>query len=367
MKITRLRIYQVDLPLDKPYALSGGRLHYSALDSTIVVIETDQGLFGIGESCPWGASYLPAFALGVRAGLAELAPHLLGCNPLNLNAINQVMDQALPGHPYVKTAIDMACWDILGRHSNLPVHALLGGRLNAELTLQSSIPTATPRQMVADMHLAHAEGYRTHSCKVGSGVVADLARIQSLLAERMNGDQLTFDANRAWLPAQAVAVMNAVRDYDVHFEQPCETLEQCQHVRSLTRQPLILDECIHGAGDLYRASASNTAQAIGLKIARVGGLTKARQLRDYCIQQGIQMNIEDVGGSQIADTAAMHLALATPNQYLRASWNACRHHSIVTALGGVHVSRGIARLDDTPGLGLTLCPNALGEAVAIHE
>ncbi len=367
MKITRLRIYQVDLPLDKPYALSGGRLHYSALDSTIVVVETDQGLFGIGESCPWGASYLPAFALGVRAGLAELAPHLLGCNPLNLNAINQVMDRALPGHPYVKTAVDMACWDILGRYCNLPVHALLGGRMNTELTLQSSIPTATPRQMVADMHQAHADGYRTHSCKIGSGVSADLSRIQSLLAERVRADHLTFDANRAWLPAQAVAVMNAVKDYEVHFEQPCETLEQCQHVCNLTRQPLILDECIHGANDLYRACALNTAQVIGLKIARVGGLTKARHLRDYCIEQGIQMNIEDVGGSQIADTAAMHLAMATPHQYLRASWNACRHHSVVTALGGVHVTRGIARLDDTPGLGLTLCQAALGEAVAIHE
>lgn len=367
MKISRLRIYQVDLPLDKPYALSGGRLHYSALDSTIVVIETDQGLSGIGESCPWGSSYLPAFARGVRAGLAELAPHLLGCNPLNLNAINQVMDLALPGHPYVKTAVDMACWDILGRYCNLPVHTLLGGRLNTELTLQSSIPTSTPRQMVVDMHQAHAEGYRIHSCKVGSGVSADLSRIQSLLADRVRGDHLTFDANRAWLPAQAIAVMNAVKDPEVHFEQPCQTLEQCQHVRRLTHQPLILDECIHDAGDLYRACARHTAQVIGLKIARVGGLTKARHLRDYCIERGIQMNIEDVGGSQIADTAAMHLAMATPHQYLRASWNACRHHSIVTAHGGVSVSRGIARLDDSPGLGLTLCPQTLGDAVAVHE
>jgi L-alanine-DL-glutamate epimerase-like enolase superfamily enzyme len=162
-------------------------------------------------------------------------------------------------------------------------------------------------------------------------------------------------------------VMNAVKDCEVYFEQPCETLEQCRHVRSLTRQPLILDECIHDAEDLYRASASNTAQAIGLKIARVGGLSKARHLRDYCVNRGIQMNIEDVGGSQIADTAAMHLAMATPDQYLRASWNACRHHSIVTAQGGSSVVRGIARLGDAPGLGLRLCADALGDAVAIHE
>lgn len=367
MKITRIRVYQVDLPLDKPYALSGGRLNYSALDSTVVLVETDQGLLGVGESCPWGATYLPAFATGVRAGLDVLGPQLLGCNPLYLDSLNQLMDQALPGHPYIKSALDMACWDILGRFSNLPVYALLGGRFNDGLALQSSIPTASPDAMVADVALAHAQGYRTHSCKIGSGVQADLRRIEALLAAKDPGDKLTFDVNRAWLPAQAIAVMNTVSDSRVYFEQPCETLEQCQHVRAMTRQPIILDECIHTAADLYRACESNTAQALGLKIGRVGGLSKARHLRDYCLQQGIQMNIEDVGGSQIADTAALHLAMATPAPFLRASWNACRHHSVVTAEGGHSVDRGSAYL--THGSGLDLMPrmDVLGRPAALYE
>lgn len=367
MKISRIRVYQVHLPLDEPYALSGGRLHYTALDSTVVLIDTDEGLQGLGESCPWGASYLPAFAKGVRAGIAELAPALLGCNPLHLDNLNHLMDRTLPGHPYVKSALDMACWDILGHFAQLPVHALLGGRFNETLSLQSSIPTASPEQMVAQVQRAHAQGYRTHSCKVGSGVQADRQRIEALIAARLPGDQLTFDANRAWLPAQACAVMNATADNEVYFEQPCETLEQCQHVRSLTRQPIILDECIQSAPDLYRACNLNVAQAIGLKISRVGGLSKARHLRDYCLAQGIQMNIEDVGGSQIADTAALHLAMATPGEFLRASWNCCRHHSVVTATGGYVGDQGKAYLGDAAGLGLAPRMDTLGEPVSVYR
>lgn len=78
MKITSIKVYQFDVPLKAKYSLSGGRLHYAALDSTVVVIGTDSGLLGVGESCPWGATYLPAYARGVRAGIDELAPHLMG-------------------------------------------------------------------------------------------------------------------------------------------------------------------------------------------------------------------------------------------------------------------------------------------------
>lgn len=78
-------------------------------------IDTDTGLSGWGEGCPWGSTYLLAHGPGIRAGIATLAPALLGRDPRALDAINRTMDTALPGHPYVKSAIDMACWDAAGR------------------------------------------------------------------------------------------------------------------------------------------------------------------------------------------------------------------------------------------------------------
>ena len=125
MKITALRAYQVDLPLrEGRYAWSGGK-SVDVFDSTVVAVETDGGVTGYGEVCPLGPFYLPAYAEGVRAGLAELGPQLLGEDPRELGRLNLTMDRALRGHPYVKSGIDMACWqgasDLLGEWIMEPI------------------------------------------------------------------------------------------------------------------------------------------------------------------------------------------------------------------------------------------------------
>src|SRR5438552_1685510 len=113
MKITKITAHRVDLPLHEgSYKWSGGK-SVSVFDSTVVRVDTDAGVSGFGEVCPLGPFYLPAYADGVRAGIAELGPHLLGQNPLQLDKLNRRMDAALKGHAYVKSGLDMACWDIL--------------------------------------------------------------------------------------------------------------------------------------------------------------------------------------------------------------------------------------------------------------
>ena len=127
MRITRILVYQVDLPLrEGSYSWSGGK-SLQVYDSTVVRVETDSGLIGHGEVCPLGPAYLPAYAAGARAGLAELGPHLIGQDPTRVGVMNRLMDQRLKGHPYAKSAIDIACWDLLGLSAGLPVSVLLGG------------------------------------------------------------------------------------------------------------------------------------------------------------------------------------------------------------------------------------------------
>ena len=368
MKITAIHVYQVDLPLNKPYWLSGGRLKFEKLDSTIVAIETDAGITGWGEGCPWGVTYLPAFGGGIRAGIAELAPNLLRQNPLYLDQINRTMDVSLPGHLYVKSPIDMACWDILGKHSGLPLYALLGGKYQDDVPLHSSISTDTPQGMVENVRGYRKRGYKIHSAKVGgSDVDTDIERIRALLEDCPAGDVITFDVNRAWLPSEAIAVMNATADSRAFFEQPCETLDQCRQVRELTHHNIILDENIQAFQDLLLAQRYNVAQAIGLKVNRVGGLTKAKRMRDFCVETGIKMNIEDTGGSAIADTAAVHLAMATPAEFDRATWDRSQHHSVVTATGGYTKENGRATVSDRLGLGIEPNLDVLGEPVATYK
>lgn len=167
LKINRILAYQVDLPLkEKSYNWSGGNT-ISSFDSTVVQIETDSGVTGYGECTPLGPSYLPAYAEGVRTGIRMLAPKLIGQDPTRLNALNVLMDKTMRGHPYVKSAIDMACWDILGKVSSLSVCELLGGRhSDSPYKLYRAISQDTPENMAANVASYINEGYRSVTNKL---------------------------------------------------------------------------------------------------------------------------------------------------------------------------------------------------------
>src|SRR5207247_5140063 len=152
----------------------------TVFDSTVVCVETDAGITGHGEVCPLGPFYLPAYAAGVRAGIAELGPHLLGENPLELGKLNRRMDAALKGHAYVKSGIDMACWDLLGKVTGQPVCTLLGGRYGEDFGLYRAISQEAPEVMASKVAGYRAEGYRRFQLKVGGDPHVDIERIRDV-------------------------------------------------------------------------------------------------------------------------------------------------------------------------------------------
>ena len=134
------------------------------------------------------------------------------------------MDAVLRGHPYVKAAIDVACWDILGKATDLPCYQLLGGAAQEEIKLYRAISQIEPDAMAANVAGYRAEGYTKFQLKVGADADSDIARIR-LCAEVMKpGDVLVADANTGWTMHEAARVTNAVRDVDVYIEQPCPHL-----------------------------------------------------------------------------------------------------------------------------------------------
>ena len=368
MRISRITVWKLDLPLSKPYWLSGGRLKFEQLDSTFVLIDTDEGLSGWGEGCPWGHTYLPAHGPGIRAGLEILAPALIGHDPCALDTVNRIMDVALPGHAYVKSPLDIACWDICGKATDMPFWRLLGAETAQPVLLNSSISTGTPDEMIELIGLARDKGYRTHSAKIGGADTAvDIARMEAIEAALMPNEQVTFDINRAWTPGTALQVLNAVASTS-WVEQPCETLDQCAQVAKGVRQPVLLDECLHTFNDHLDAWRHRACAGVKVKPNRVGGLTKARQIRDFCVSIGWPMHIEDVGGSALADTVALHLAASTPDSNRLASW-LCHEHLAVDPVPqqGGRNDGGIVRLDGSSGHGVVPDTDVLGEPVAIYR
>src|SRR5262249_39940382 len=315
MKINRIRAYRVELPLHEgSYKWSGGK-SVSVFDSTVIEVQTDAGLTGWGEVCPLGPFYLPAYADGVRAGVRELGRHLLGECPLELQKLNRCMDTSLKGHPYVKSGIDMACWDILGKATGQPVCILLGGRYGEDFVLYRAISQESPAAMARRVAGYRAEGYRRFQLKVGGDPEVDVERIRAVAAELRPGDRLVADGNTGWLMHDALCVVRAVREVDVYIEQPCRSYEECLTVRRHCDHPFVLDEVIDSIDALLRGHADRAMDVVNIKISKLGGLTRARQARDLCVSLGVAMTLEDSWGGDIVTAAIAHPAPRPPPEF----------------------------------------------------
>jgi L-alanine-DL-glutamate epimerase-like enolase superfamily enzyme len=366
MKITGIRVFQVDLPLrEGRYAWADGK-YVDVFDSTVVEIETSEGLSGFGEVCPLGPFYLPAFGAGARAGIGELANHLLGQDPTETQKINILMDAALLGHPYVKSALDMACWDLTGKALNRPVCHLLGGRFGESVALYRAISQRPAAEMADSVARYRDEGYRKFQLKVGGNPGDDIARIRAAANVLQQGETLVADANTGWLAADAIRVANAVSDLDVYIEQPCRSYEKCLSVREIVKLPFILDENIDGIEMLLRAHHDRAMDVINLKISKVGGISKARQIRDLCVALGIPMTIEDSWGGDIVTAAIAHLAHSTPEVFRFSSTDFNSYVTVSNASGAPLRDNGVMRASDQPGLGVVPDRDVLGEPIATY-
>jgi cis-L-3-hydroxyproline dehydratase len=363
MRIREIRAYRVELPLhETSYKWSGGN-SVTALDSTVVAIETDTGMTGWGEVCPLGPAYLPAYAEGARTGIAEVSKHLIGLNPTHLGAINQEMDRALRGHPYVKSAIDMACWDLLGKSTKQPLSTLFGGTFAEDFALYRAISQDTPESMAKMVSKYRQEGYTKFQLKVGGEPNTDIERIKAAAEKLENGDVLVADANTGWTQHDALRVAAAVRDVDVYIEQPCATYEECLALRRHTDRPFILDEVIDSVEMVIRAYADQAMDIVNLKISKVGGLTKARQIRDLCVSLGIAMTIEDTWGGDIVTAAIAALAHSTPPRFLFSATDFNSYVTVSTAGGAPQRKLGRLKSSTDPGLGICPRPEILGSPV----
>ena len=363
MRITGIKVYRVELPLHEgSYKWSGGNF-VEVFDSTVVEIQTDSGISGFGEICPLGPAYLSAYAAGARTGIAELAPHLIGRDPRELNRINQSMDRAMRGHPYVKSALDMACWDILGKACGQSVGTLLGGCFGEEFPLYRAISQDTPDAMAKMVSVYRSQGYTKFQLKVGGDPDTDIERIRSVAAVLERGNVLVADANTGWTQHQAIRVADAVRHVDVYIEQPCFHYEECLAVRQNTCRPMVLDEVIDGLTQVLRGYHDRAMDVINLKISKVGGLTKARLIRDLCVSLGIAMTIEDTWGGDIVTAAIAHLAHSTTPELLFSATDFNSYVTVSIAEGAPQRRNGRLSASSAPGLGITPRMEVLGQPV----
>lgn len=368
MKITRVTVFQADLPLEHPYWLSGGRLKFDILDATLVKIDTDEGLVGWGEGTPWGHTYVPAHGPGIRAGLKTMVPFILGLDPRRVLDVERAMDLALPGHLYAKSPVDMACWDIAGQSAGLSIADLMGGGSRTPRAIASSVGAKTVEETREVIERYRSRGYVAHSVKIGGDVTRDIARIRDVESIRKPSEIVLYDVNRGWTRQQALRVMRATEDLQIMVEQPCETLDDIAALAHRHSCPVSVDESLVTLQDATRIARDGLADVFGIKLNRVGGLTKAARMRDIALAHGIDMFVMATGGTVLADTEALHLAATIPDQNCHAVW-ACQDmitRDIAAGRGPRNID-GHLHLPDAPGLGVHPEESDLGQPVAIYD
>lgn len=371
MKIARIDVYQVDLPYPGAYRLSGGRV-YQSFDASIVRVVTDTGLEGWGESTPFGPDYIAAHAKGVRAGIDEIAPSVLGLNPLAPDRLNDAMDAALAGHAHAKAPIDVACWDIAGKATGRPVCDLLGGRIAGPVPVISSIGGDSPDVMRAAVARHRVEGFMAHSLKIGAaetegGPALDAERICACLADRQPGEWFQADANGGMTVEHAVRLVALLpKETDIVIEAPCATWAETLRFRARCPFPIMLDELAQTDADIIQAIRLDACDGIGLKVTKQGGLTAVRRQRDLCAAAGLVTSVQDTWGSAISFSAVLHMAQATPRRMLRAALDVRPLVGVTTAAFDAPLRDGGATAPDAPGLGVTPEMDVLGSPLASY-
>ena len=367
MRIARIDVSAVRYTLaGGPFEMSGGRVALEE-EATVVRVETDGGLVGWGEQCVIHPSYSPGFAESARAALALLGRAVLGLDPRQVEVVYERMDAAVVGYAYAKSALDIACWDLLGQATGLRVGDLLGGARQEEIELYKAIGIAAPDEMARACREAAGAGYRQVQIKVGAHWREDVARIERCAEALSGAERLIVDANGGWAQADAIQALRATDDLELVVEQPCATLEECAAVRRTVQRPMILDESLVSVDDLLRARAAGAIDAGRLKLSRSGGITPVRRIRDLAIAFGLPLTIEDTGGGDIVDAAVTHLACSLPPRLLLGGYLPGTMTTERIARGGPVAEQGRTRLPEGSGLGLEVDERALGEPVfSVH-
>ncbi|EIJ36819.1 mandelate racemase/muconate lactonizing enzyme family protein [Thiothrix nivea] len=364
MRITKVSLFHKHLPMLCSSFTCSLEPGVTSADVVIVKVETDEGLVGYGEAGAVGG--YPNYAAGIMSSSAELIKrHLIHQDPRDINAIQHLMS-LIDGHGSIKSAFDIACWDILGKWMEQPLARLLGGRLRDSVPVYRGLPLKKPVEMGKEADAWRTEGYRMFLMKVGSGNLAeDVECIEAVMANRQPGEHYTVDASGRWRPEEALYVLKAVQHLDFVLEQPCWHYDECLSVRQRTGRAVKLDNVITDVNMVLRAQADRSCELMTLKIDKLGGVSQGRMARDITSAAGIAVTMEAQWGTEIMGAAVTQLATTTPANRLLAASDVHTYSSLTTAKGmPIFVEDGMMGMvnNDLPGLGIEVDPDSLGEA-----
>ncbi|MDQ0272828.1 mandelate racemase/muconate lactonizing enzyme family protein [Cytobacillus purgationiresistens] len=366
MKITSMSLYAIRLPLHQPFIISYHTYH--DMPSIIVKLETDEGVVGYGEAVPdehvTGETWESTFHLLKNT----LGPAIIGENPLQIEKIHEKMNKVAYGVPAAKAALDIACFDLIGKKLNQPVYQLIGGRYHEEFPITHVLSIGEPEKMANEAAEQVQMGYTSFKIKVGTDVMKDIERIKAVY-ERVNGEAvIRIDVNQGWkTTAQTLKGIRALEDIDIDWlEQPvlADDIDGMAFIRSKTDMSLMIDEGLKGQREMKEIIQKNAADRVNIKLMKCGGILPASKLAYQAELAGIECQVGSMVESSIASSAGFHVAFSKKNI---TSVELTGPLKFSKDVGNLQYNVPFIRLNEQPGLGIEVDEAILAELTVFKD
>lgn len=354
MRISQIEVYKSPIKLKKPFVISLGKFEYA--DNIIVIIRTSGGFSGFGECSPFMSINGESMETGfVVAGY--LAKVLVGKNPLDIEACSAEMDRVIFGNSSIKSAFDIALYDIASQHAGLPLYKFLGGKKDKKLITDYTVSLGDAVQMTEEAVEIKARGFQVIKVKLGENPDADIQRIKAIRHQIGHEIPLRLDANQGWEVASAIRVLSELAPYNIQFcEEPVPRWNFMELSQVSKHSPVMVmaDESCCDHHDAKRLIDLDASPAFNVKLGKSSGIYKALKIIRLAEQAGIKLQVGGFLESRIGFTASAHLALAS---------EAVRFCDFDTPLmfcddpvvGGIwYGENGLVTIPDSPGLGASL-------------
>ena len=313
MKITKIEIYQMPVRLKEPFVISLGAFDYA--NNVVVVIRTDVGLSGFGECSPFMSINGESMDTCIIVG-QYLARMLIGSDPLNIEDCSQKMDRVIFGNSSIKSAFDMALYDIAAQNADLPLYAFLGGQNNKVLVTDYTVSLGDKHKMVADALKIKAAGFQVIKVKLGESCEKDVERIR-LIREAVGYDiPVRIDANQGWDTKTANAALKLLEPFHIqHCEEPIPrwNFMELSEIRSQSPIPIMADESCCDHHDAKRLIELKACDLLNIKLGKSSGIFNALKIIQLAEEAGMKIQLGGFLESRLGFTAAAHLALTSNN------------------------------------------------------
>jgi L-Ala-D/L-Glu epimerase len=354
LTIREIELYKLSIPLTEPFTTSLG-VEVSA-DNVLVKIKTNEGITGFGECSPYmpinGESQDTCFIVG-----QYFAKALKGKNALQIEECIHLMDKVIYANTSIKSAFDMALYDIASQHAGLPLYKFIGGANNKTIITDYTVSIGEVDKMAADAVKIKEQGYPAIKVKLGKNGKTDVERMKAIRAAVGDAIPLRIDANQGWGVEEAIETLKALAPLNIqHCEEPIArwNFMQLPRVKKESPIPVMADESCGDEHDTERLIQLNACDYMNIKLGKSGGIFKALKMARMAEQAHIHLQVGAMLESRLGMTAFAHYALCSP---------AIEHYDFDTALmfsedpvtgGIIYEKNGVVKVPETVGLGATV-------------